>query len=134
MSDVNSEELTHEARTFSNYLLHKVPSGAAVELYVKAMQANPGKLDEGEAKLLKFSLKHAWLLSCIDGGLVFIKPHSEVRRRIYTMLSILETTPDFAQDFLPTQRSWSYVFVVGWAGIRGVARAAVGVFIVKAVS
>jgi hypothetical protein len=98
------------------------------------MQANPGKLDESEAKLLRFSLKHAWLLGCIDGGLVFVKPHSEVRRRIYTMLSILETTPDFAQSFLPTKRSWPYVFVVGWAGIHGVARAAVGVFIVKAVS
>ena len=134
MNDQSTDELALEANIFSKYLLHKKPSKAAVELYIKAMQANPGKLDEGEAKLLKFSLKHAWLLSCIDGGLVFVKPHSEVRRRIYTMLSILETTPDFAQDFLPTQRSWSYAFVVGWAGVRGVARAAVGVFIVKAVS
>ena len=134
MSERSTDELTTEANTFTKYLLHKKPGKAAVELYVKAMQANPGKLDEGEAKLLRFSLKHAWLLSCIDGGLIFIRPHSEVRRRIYTMLSILETTSDFAQDFLPVQRSWPYIFVVGWAGIRGVVRAAVGVFIVKAVS
>jgi hypothetical protein len=129
-----TDELSREARIFSNYLLHKNPSEAATALYIKAMQANPGKLDDSEAKLLEFALKHAWLLSCIDGGLVFIKPHSEVRRRIYTMLSILETTPDFAQDFLPKQRAWWYAFVVGWAGVRGVVRAAVGVFIVKAVS
>lgn len=134
MNERSTDELTTEATVFSTYLLHKKPSAAAVELYVKAMQANPGKLDESEAKLLKFALKHAWLLGCIDGGLVLVRPHSEVRRRIYTMLSILETTPDFAQDFLPTQRSWSYIFVVGWAGVRGVARAAIGMFIVKAVS
>lgn len=127
-------DLTREAHIFSNYLLRKTPSGAAVELYVKAMQANPGELDKSEAKLLNFALKHAWLLSCIDGGLVFVRPHSEVRRRIYTMLSILETTPDFAEDFLPKQRAWWYAFVTLWAGVRGVARAALGVFIIKVVA
>ncbi|HEY8999562.1 MAG TPA: hypothetical protein VIM53_04595 [Candidatus Saccharimonadales bacterium] len=133
MSNRSTDELTSEARIFSKYLLHKVPSENAVQLYAKAMQANPGKVED-EAKLLQFALKHAWLLGCIDGGLVLVQPHSEVRRRIYTMLSILETTPDFAEDFLPKQRKWPYIFVVGWAGLRGAARAVVGVFIVKAVS
>ncbi len=134
MNDRRIDELATEARIFSKYLLHKKPSEKAVMLYTKAMQANPGKLDESEAKLLRFALRHAWLLGCIDGGLVLVRPHAEVRRRIYTMLSVLETTPEFAQDFLPKRREWPYIFVVGWAGVHGVVRAAVGIFIVKAVS
>lgn len=49
------------------------------------------------------------------------------------MFAILEAMPEYAPYFLPRQRSGLYILVVGMVGIRAVAKALLGVVMVKVV-
>jgi len=122
---------TQEARIFARYLLQTEPTDSAIKLYNAAMQANSGDADGSDKKLLSLIVKYPFLLSCVDAGLALLKPNSEVRRRLYVMFSILESTPDYHERFLPKQRSPLFVFVLILVGIRAVFRTAAGIVVVK---
>jgi len=68
----------------------------------------------------------------IDSGLALIKPHSEVRRRLYLMFAILESTPEYWKYFIPVRRSGWYIITIIGVGLRSVLRAIFGVILVKA--
>ena len=122
-----------EAQIFSRYLLGIDVPKAARELYVTAITSAATHVSANDKKLLALTVRRPWLTGCVDGGLVFIRPNSEVRRRLYIMLSILETVPELADQFLPKRRSVWYVFWLAFVGVRACLRAGVGIVLVKVI-
>ena len=83
-------------------------------------------------KLTRLAFRHTWLIPFFDGALVFLRPHADLRRRIYIMFAILESTPEYSREFLPTKTSFGDFLGLVGTGFRAVFRAAVGIVIIKA--
>ncbi len=123
--------LSKQAVAFCKYLIRQPVADTLKERYIKALTANP-KLQPSEEKLLNFATSHTCSIGMLDGGLAIIRPQSELRRRIFIMLAILEATPEHAARFLPQQRGAGYAFLVALSAARAIFRAAAGIVIVKA--
>jgi hypothetical protein len=123
--------LRAQGALLGHYLIKQAPSDQALTLFERAIAHAPGTLSTQDRKLLAFVTAHPWALGIIDSGLVFVRPYSEVRRRLYIMLSILESMPEYSNIFLPSQRSPWYLLTIMLAGIRGVAKAIAGVIFIK---
>lgn len=122
-----SGSLQDEAKIFGKYLLGgKMPNEQSVSLYQKAMQLKPVQLTEKETKLLQFILRNPRSASLIDSALGFFDSRNAVRKKILTMSAILETQPEYAQLFLPAERSFFYNIYIFWVGFRAVVKAVVG--------
>jgi hypothetical protein len=123
-----------QAELLGNYLLQGIPLKPEIkERYEQTMLNTTGKLDERDKKILSFALNHPWSIGLLDAGCVFVHPDAEIRRRLYVMFAILEASTDYWSYFLPKKRNPLYVFVLLAAGMRGVAKAGVGVILVKSV-
>lgn len=121
-----------EAQAFARYLVKKPPTAGVIKLYERGARRN--KPEKSDAKLLAFVRSNPRMTGLIDAGLVFYRPHSEVRRRIYVMLAVLEASPEYHDDFLPKRRTPFYVFFVAFSGLRAIVKSLCGLALVKVVS
>lgn len=126
----SSAVLKKEAKCFARYLVGQEPSRQIVTRYTEALAYNPPSISATDLHLLEFIRKHPWSLGCIEAGLAIRHPHSEIRRRLYIMLAILESSPDHTTAFLPQERSAWYMVVIALAGLRAVGKALVGLIMV----
>jgi hypothetical protein len=124
------DEYSVQANLFTRYLVKRDADGITHQLYRNA--AKRGTLDKNDARLLDFVVRHHWAVGLVDAGLIFYKPESEVRRRLYMMLAILEANPSYADKFLPRKRNPLYLLVLGLIGCRAIFRIAVGSLLVRA--
>jgi hypothetical protein len=62
----------------------------------------------------------------LDSALALSNSESLLRQKLLLMSAILETRPQYAALFLPKQRSFFYLFYVGFVGVRAVAKAVAG--------
>ncbi|HSX04856.1 MAG TPA: hypothetical protein VLF69_00060 [Candidatus Saccharimonadales bacterium] len=125
----DTPNLDVQAQVFTRYLVGADLAADVQKLYSDAMQK--ARLDAVDTRLLDFMLQHPWSIGMIDGGLVFYRPHSEVRRRLYVLLAILESNPEYTEALLPKKRSLWYMLAVGAAGVRAVVNAVVGSLLVR---
>jgi hypothetical protein len=88
-------------------------------------------LSNYEKLLWKTMLKSKWRMACIDAGLALKEPANNVRRKIFTMLAILEASPNYSTYFFSRKFSFFYLFKIGLVGIRSVIRALVGLIFIK---
>ena len=109
-----------EAEVFSHYLIGKNASEQCVHLYMQAQQKLSIPITPREQKKLTFILRFPFFMSWIDGALAIVNPEHPIRKKLYVMFSILESSPDFHNSFLPQQRSGSYLFKIFWVGTRAV--------------
>ncbi len=121
-----------EARIITHYLLRRPVTDTVADLYISSVRRNA--MDQYDRKLLTLMLRFPFTVGLVDAGLAFYRPHSEVRRRIYIMLAILESSPDYCDSFLPKNRSLLYLPVLLYVGARGVLRTAVGSVVVRLVA
>ena len=121
----------NEAQLFAHYLIARPANSQTVRLYES--MANY-KLDATDQKLLDYMRAHPWSIGLIDAGLVFYKPLSGARRRLYVMFAILEASPDYYDCFLPKRRGPSYILVIGYSGIRAVTKAVLGILLVRVIA
>lgn len=98
------------------------------ELYEYALE---GLTSDEEGKLLRLAFTRPFIIPYLDGGLVFIRSTSELRRRIYIIFSILESSPDYTDLFIPKKYTPTDTILIGLSCIRAALRAAVGIVIVK---
>jgi len=133
MTKIAPFDASAEAKVFGRYLINQKPGAAAVNLYAANIKASGTTYTKKEKKLLRLCLNHPWLTGLVDGGLAIVNPTSALRRRIYIMLAILESSPDYANYFLPRRRSMLYILVVLFAGARAVVKAILGTILVKVV-
>lgn len=123
---------TQQADILANYLLKRpVTEPVVYRLYETSIANTPGPVKE--KRLIAFAFSHPVAIPFLDAGLVFIRPTSELRRRIYIMFSILEASPHHAELFLPGNHRFFEVVSVLASGIRAVFRALVGIIIIKVV-
>jgi len=115
-----------EAEIFTRYLIGRAPDKATVKLYVHIMQQSKAPIEAGDAQLLSFATRHAWSIGLLDSFAALFRPHAELRRRLYTLLAILESSPEYHDYFLPKQRSFVYLIFMGYAGARAVLKTAGG--------
>jgi hypothetical protein len=130
----SDETLRREADIFGHYLVKRAPHEVAISLYINALEVRPHVMSEREHKHLAFVRRHPWALGFIDAGLAMVDSTSEIRRRIYIMFSILESTPHHLDRFLPTRRKWWYSFAIGTTGVVGVCKAMIGSMLVKVIA
>ena len=120
-----------EAEHITHYLLSVPVRKQEQKIYVDAMQKLNIHFSEYEQMLWTEMLKSKLRMACIDAGLALKEPNNNVRRKIFTMLAILEASPNYTPYFLSRSYSFFYVFKLTVVGIRAVFRAVTGILIVK---
>ena len=120
-----------EAEQITNYLLSVPVQESERNKYVDAMQKLNIQFSEYENALWKSMMKSKWRMASIDAGLAFKEPNNQARRKLFTMLAILEASPSYTSYFLSKNYSFFYIFNLGLVGIRAVWRAMIGILIVK---
>ncbi|HUR11454.1 MAG TPA: hypothetical protein VM012_08795 [Flavitalea sp.] len=105
-------QLHEEACVLSRYLGRKNPDAQSTRLYVDAVEKIAIPLSGDQKRIWEKCLSHSWLLPSIDAALAWNEPYNPIRNRIFIMLSILETRPDFTHLFLPVRRSPFYLFSI----------------------
>jgi hypothetical protein len=123
--------LEEEARIFTHYLIGKQADSQTIELYKAAVSSS--KLNDADQKLLHFMLSHPKTIGLIDAGLVFHNSSSEARRRLYTILAILEANAEYYDSFLSKDRNPLYILVIAYSCARAVVKALLGILLVKAI-
>ena len=120
-----------EAEKIGNYLLPVPIQDSEKKTYIEAMLQLDIQLSEYEQMLLKTMLASKWKMACIDGGLALQEPGNNVRRKIFTMLAILEASPNYTSYFFSRNFSFFYLFQIGLVGIRSVLRATIGLLFIQ---
>lgn len=123
--------IKNEADIFCKYLTGKKASADVVLLYGDALKKRPLTLDNKDKKILAFIESFPFFIGFIDGAMAFFKKNSAVRKRLFIMLAILETLPEYADFFLSKKHSFFYLFVVVCYGVRAVYRLIFGTLLLK---
>ena len=135
VADRYETALETEARIFGRYLVGRDPGDALVARYVAACGthfAAPPPADE--AAVLAWIRRHPWSVGLLDAASGLLRPGGTLRNRILLMAAILESTPEFADHFLPQHVGpLALVARVGVAGTIAVASAVAGAVLLKTV-
>jgi hypothetical protein len=91
-----------EARVLGHCLVGRIPSPALIDRYC---EANRELVSESaatcEAALLRFVRKHPWSASFLDAACALLRPDGAFRTKMLIMAAVLETSTEFAEEFLP---------------------------------
>ncbi|MBS1622927.1 MAG: hypothetical protein JSS76_03035 [Bacteroidetes bacterium] len=110
-----------EALRLSRYLIGEDCPEATVQHYTAAVQKLFAILTPDQQKVWDRMLKSHIYMKLIDAGLAVTYPQSPLRKRIFIMLTLLESRPEFTQYFLPQKRSIWYLIPLGFrAGLSAV--------------
>jgi nucleoside-diphosphate-sugar epimerase len=123
--------LLREARLISHYLLHIMPSIDLQIRYADALSRLKITLDRDEERLWRIVERYPNALRMIDSGLAFIKPQGGIRRKLYTMLAILEASPQHHDHFLPKTCTMLQRFKLILIGLRAAVSALLGLMLIK---
>ena len=120
-----------EAERISDYLIGILPGEREKKIYADACKQLDIQFTAEEDALWKSMNKSKWRMACIDAGLALKQPSSNARRKLFTMLAILEASPTYTDYFLSKNFSPFYIIKIGLVGIRSVCRALLGLVLVK---
>ena len=126
--------LEAEARLFARYLVGRPPPAEQVERYRAANAAIfTEPVAREDAALVAFARRHPWSVSLLDAASGLLRPGSLLRNKILLMAAILETSPAFADEFLPRDaRPLGLLLALVAHGTVAVARAALGAVVYAA--
>lgn len=123
----------YEAEQIGHYLLSIPIQDSEKNTYADAIQKLNIQFSDFEKALWNSMLKSKWKMACIDAGLALKDPNNNARRKLFTMLAILEASPNYTEYFLSRNFSFFYLFKIGAVGVRAVFRAMVGLLIVNSI-
>ncbi len=129
----NKSNSIFEAEQISNYLLSIPIQDSEKYTYADAMQKLNIQFSNYEQALWCNMLKGKERMAFIDAALAFKEPNNNARRKIFTMLAILEASPNYTSYFLSRNFSFFYLFKIGAIGIRAIFRAMIGIFIINSI-
>lgn len=127
---MDDSTLLCEAEIFGKYLINQSPSQNIKLLFTKAALVD-NSISVQDKKLLNFIIKNTWSIGLIDSGLAILNPKSEVRRRLYIMFAILESSPEHNDYFLTIKRRPLYFLIILLSGIRSFIKSFLGILLVK---
>ena len=117
-----------EARAFGRYLVGAEPPQELIERYrVATARLFPDAADPCDEALVDFAARHAWSVAPLDAAAALVRRDSRLREKLLVMAAVLETTPRFADDFLP--RACGRLALLGrltGIGLRAIGETAVG--------
>jgi len=126
-----NQTYSKEARLITKYLLSTQVKKEEEALYANAMHVLDLKFSNYENALAHQMFQSSFKMSCIDAGLALKDPTNPVRRKIFTMLAILEASPRYTNYFLSKNFSFFYYFILFLVGVRAVFRALLGMLMIK---
>ncbi|MCW3125431.1 MAG: hypothetical protein JWO03_1089 [Bacteroidetes bacterium] len=121
----------NEAQVLSRYLIGEKCSDQTVYHYTEAVQKMNAVLNESQMKTWRSMLRSLFYLKLIDSGLALTNPQSPLRKRIFIMLALLESSPDHVRYFLPQERSIWYLIPLGFRAGMSALYGIFGFFSVK---
>lgn len=127
----NKSNYIFEAEQISNYLLNIPIQDSEKSTYADAMQTLNIQFSNYEQMLWNNMLKGKGRMAFIDAGLALKDPDNNVRRKLFTMLAILEASPNYTSCFLSRNFSFLYLFKIAAVGTRAVFRAIIGILIIS---
>lgn len=129
-------ELESEARLFTRYLVGREAPDELVARYRDASRAlfyEP--VDAREAAVVAYVHRHPASLPFLEAASALLRPGSLLRNKVLMMAAVLETSPAFANDFLPRNVSLTgLVLRVVASGTAAVLRTLVGAALLAAAS
>ncbi len=99
-------QLEAEARAFARYLVGREPPAELVARYRDASHAlfyEP--VDPRETAVVDYARRHPWSLPFLEAASALLRPGSLLRNKVLMMSAVLETSPAFAEEFLPRNTS-----------------------------
>jgi hypothetical protein len=132
MTKIVVPDLEREASIIGKYLIGEDISEAAIHLYLEAHKTNSLEIDRTETRLLRLIYKYPGCIGMIDGGLALHKKDAVIRKKIFLLLAILETFPEYARHYLfPDTVSAKNLVGFFLIGMRGILRMIIGSLVVK---
>lgn len=104
----------NEAQVLSRYLIGEKCSDQTAHHYAEAILKLNATFTESEQKTWNSMIEFTFYLKLVDSGLAVINPQSPLRKRIFIMLTLLESSPDHVKYFLPQERSIWYIIPLGF--------------------
>ena len=130
---MSREKETAEARCLSRYLLGSDAAPALIDRYVQACTVLFPVVAASDAGLLALALRRPVLLAPIDSALALLRPKSVLRQKLLLMAAILETTPEYADRFLPRAPGIAgLVALVAWVGLKSALLVPIGALVIWA--
>ena len=123
-----------EAELISSYLLNRFPGNREKNIYSQAMHKFDLHFNVYENALWNAMMNSKYHMAYIDAGLAISNPTNIVRRKIYTMLAILEASPDFTDYFLSKKFSSLYLINILITGVKAGMKAAAGLLFIKLIA
>ncbi len=121
-----------EAQNLSVYLCGRPCSDELAMRYSLAIGQQQIQLSEKDQKLWDLAMKNTFFLAAIDSGLALTNSKSQIRRKVFLMLAILEASVEFCDEFIPKGKSkLNVLFSLVWIGMKAVFFAIIGILIVK---
>src|SRR5262245_54341077 len=107
-SDANesTESLREEARLFARYIAGDAQPQLVDRYIVACRRLALGRPEGDDLGLLSFVRRHPSSLAALDAACGIIRPESLLRRKLFLMLALLETTPAHSALFLAKPRRW----------------------------
>lgn len=97
----------NEPFMLSRYLLKVRIGPRENQLYASGIRGGGFELNPFEQQLYRHMLLSPMYCAAYDTILSIVDPQNQVRKRLYLMLSILETSPDHAKLFLGVHGRWA---------------------------
>jgi hypothetical protein len=128
---VTKQQHYFEADQIALYIVGKHAGDRERALYSRAMTRLDPRLTEAESDLWASMIRSRRRMAWADAGLSLIRPSSVLRWKLLVMVAVLETSPNFADHFLPRRCPPFRAIRVAAAAIRGAFRGAAGLILVK---
>jgi hypothetical protein len=120
-----------EAEIIGKYLSGRKINSQAKELYINAVESNSFKYSRKDLKIQAFFARFPFMIGMLDGGSALVFRQSVLRKKIFLMLAILETIPEYASIYFCRRQSVLFLVKYFFTGLRGVVRGVCGAVLVK---
>jgi hypothetical protein len=126
MNKVMRDKQLDECDILTRYLVGCTATSQLRTSYQRALQNIPVIFNERQCLLWKACMKNPWLLPHVDAWLGFSHHDHPIRKKIFIMLGVLETQPDYSYFFLPSRGSFFQAVAIICRGMWAVIKIVTG--------